>query len=106
MPNSLNTTLRLKGTGKWTVFVIYLLTFLTIVWDSHLLQPFFTKPFVARDNIFPQLPNWQSLISNLIESDTNRNYTQGWLTGVYLESEERLRFKVVSLFEGNCSYVY
>lgn len=25
MPNSLNTTLRLKGTGKWTVFVIYLL---------------------------------------------------------------------------------
>jgi len=23
MPNSLNTTVRLKGAGKWTVFVIY-----------------------------------------------------------------------------------
>lgn len=45
----------------------------------------FMKPFVAQDNIFPQLPNWPSLISNLIEFDTNYNYTQGLLTCFYLK---------------------
>lgn len=50
----------------------------------------FMKPFVAQDNIFPQLPNWQSLISNLIEFDTNCNYRQVLLTCFYLKRVENI----------------
>lgn len=75
MPNSLNTTLRLKGTGKWTVFVIYLLIFLTSV-GFPFPSTFLWNPL--RTGIIYSLSSQTGQVfSNLIEFDTNYNYTQG-----------------------------
>lgn len=52
MPNSLNTTVRLKGAGKWTVSVIYSLISLKS-WISIVFYLPFMEPFMPGDNTFP-----------------------------------------------------
>lgn len=87
MPNSLNTTLRLKGTGKWTVFVIYLLIS-------------FTGAGFPLPSVFLGNPLWLEIINlhtsqtgqkhptiHLIEFATGCSHTQGSLA--YLELETK-----------------
>lgn len=53
MPNSLNTTVRLKEAGKWTVFCNLFTDFLKQCQSSIAFHLPFMEPFVPGDNTFP-----------------------------------------------------